>query len=123
MHVLGDADDRCRNRGKVKILIARWVHREQCDQAEFKVGAIAVIDVLRVDFLRGPVTVVRAFQFAILKNFRRTVLVAATEADDHTSLQASKDTLQRDGGEEYECCERRMHAAKSIRPSWAGVQS
>ena len=123
VHVLCDTDGRCRDGGKVKILIARWGRREQRDQAELKVGAIAVIDVLLVDFLRGPVTVVRAFQFTVFDDLRRSVLMATAEADDHASLQAAKDTLQRDGGEDNECCERRMHVSKSIRPSWGGVQS
>ena len=110
----------CKNNLEVVVHDAR--RREQGDQTQFDIGAVAVGDVLITGSRGGPLAVVAASQFALLDDFHRIMLVSTAEADDDTSLQTTKHALKRNGRKDETGCDPKTHVWGSIRRSGGAVQ-
>lgn len=96
-----DADDhgRCRVR-KIEIRCRNAGHRQQHDQPEFDVDAVAACEVAVTGNRGRPVLLVGASEGALLNGFDHFMFVSATKTDDDTALEASEDALEQDGEED-----------------------
>ena len=112
---------RCCN-GNLEVVVHDARRREQGDQTQLDIGAVAVGNVLIAGSRGGPLAVVAASQFALLNDFHWIVLVATAEADDNTSLQATKHALKRNGRKDKTGCDPKTHDWESIRRSKGDVQ-
>ena len=99
---------RCCN-GTLEFVVRDARRCEQGDQSQFDIGAVTVGDVFITGRRGGPFCVVAASQFALLDDFNWIMLVPTTEADDDTSLQATKYALKRNGRKDKTGCNPKSH--------------
>jgi len=110
----------CKNNLEVVVHAAR--RSEQGDQAQLDVGAVAVGNVFLIGSRGHQFVVMAASPLALLGGCNLLMLVSTAEADDDTSLQATKHALKHDGRKDKTGCDTKTHDWGSIRRSRGGVQ-